>query len=120
MGDISRERITRIERIEVHSPRPRDIGFNARKGAHGMVVDDSVVRVHTASGAVGVGLVAAGADRRRIAGGAPPRGAVPPAGRSSGGGRGDRPAAVGLGRPAAGSAAVSAAGRARQPCRRAL
>ena len=55
MSDISRERIARIERIEVHSPRPRDIGFNARKGAHGMVVDDSVVRVHTASGAVGVG-----------------------------------------------------------------
>ena len=45
----------RIERIEVHSPRPRDIGFNARKGAHGTVVHDSVVRVHTASGAVGVG-----------------------------------------------------------------
>ena len=55
MSDISRERITRIEKIEVHSPRPRDIGCNARGGAHGTVVHDSVVRVHTASGAVGVG-----------------------------------------------------------------
>ena len=55
MSDISGERITRIERIWVDSPRPRDIGFNARKGAHGTVVQDSMVRVHTASGAVGVG-----------------------------------------------------------------
>ncbi|MDD9987643.1 MAG: hypothetical protein OXQ31_15315 [Spirochaetaceae bacterium] len=55
MSDISGERITRIERIGVRSRRPRDIGFNSRKGAHGMVVHDSVVRVHTASGAVGVG-----------------------------------------------------------------
>ena len=55
MSDISRERITRIERVEVRSSRPRDIGFNSRKGAHGTVVHDSVVRVHTASGAVGVG-----------------------------------------------------------------
>ena len=39
----------------MHSPRPRDIGFNSRKGAHGPVVHDSVVRVHTASGAAGVG-----------------------------------------------------------------
>ena len=55
MSDISRERISRIERIELHSPRPRDIGCNARSGAHGTVVQDPVVRVHTASGAVGVG-----------------------------------------------------------------
>ena len=55
MSDISGERITRIERIWVDSPRPRNIGFNSRKGAHGTVVHDSVVRVHTASGAVGVG-----------------------------------------------------------------
>ena len=55
MSDISGERITRIERIGVHSPRPRDVGFNSRKGAHGTVVHDSVVRVHTARGAVGVG-----------------------------------------------------------------
>ena len=53
MSDISGELITRIERVEVHSPRPRDIGFNSRKGAHGTVVQDSVV--HVASGAVGVG-----------------------------------------------------------------
>ena len=31
MSDISGERITRIERICVDSPRPRDIGFNSRK-----------------------------------------------------------------------------------------
>ena len=55
MSDISGERITRIERVGVHSRRPRDIGFNSRKGAHGTVVHDLVVRVHTASGAVGVG-----------------------------------------------------------------
>ena len=55
MSDISGERITRIERLGVHSPRPRDIGFNSRIGAHGTVVHDLVVRVHTASGAVGVG-----------------------------------------------------------------
>ena len=55
MSDISGERISRIERIWVHSRRPRDIGFNSRKGAHGTVVHDSVVRVHTSSGAVGVG-----------------------------------------------------------------
>ena len=55
MSDISGERISRIERIGVHSRRPRDIGFNSRKGAHGMVVHDLVVRVHTARGAVGVG-----------------------------------------------------------------
>ena len=40
MSDISRERISRIERIEVHSPRPRDVGCNARSGAHGTVVQD--------------------------------------------------------------------------------
>ena len=55
MSDISRERISRIERIELRSPRPRDVGYNARSGAHGTVVQDPVVRVHTASGAVGVG-----------------------------------------------------------------
>ena len=55
MSKISGELITEIERVEVHSSRPRDIGFNSRKGAHGTVVDDPVVRVHTASGVVGVG-----------------------------------------------------------------
>ena len=55
MNEISGERITRIERIGVHSPRPRDIGFNSRKGAHGTVVHDLVVRVHTASEVIGVG-----------------------------------------------------------------
>ncbi len=55
MNDFSGERISRIERIEVRSPRPRDIGFNSRVGAHGTVVRDSVVRVRTASGATGVG-----------------------------------------------------------------
>ena len=52
INDVSRERISRIERIELHSPRTRDIGCNARSGAHGIVVQDPVVRVH---GAVGVG-----------------------------------------------------------------
>lgn len=65
MSDFSQERITRIEKIVVRSPRPRDIGCNARIGAHGTVVHDSVVRVHTAGGAVGVGwsrLERAGAE----------------------------------------------------------
>ncbi len=53
--EIAQERITRIEKIGVDSPRPRDVGCNARSGAHGTVVRDSVVRVHTAGGAVGVG-----------------------------------------------------------------
>lgn len=89
MSDISRERISRIERIELHSPRPRDIGCNARSGAHGTVVQDPVVRVHTASGAVGVGwarLERAGAEAlvgRRLAelfrmpSGTPPSGTLP-------------------------------------------
>lgn len=55
MSDSSQERITRIEKIVVRSPRPRDIGYNARIGAHGEVVEDPVVRVHLAGGAVGVG-----------------------------------------------------------------
>lgn len=53
--DISQERITRIEKVGVDSPRPRDVGCNARCGAHGAVVHDPVVRVHVAGGAVGVG-----------------------------------------------------------------
>lgn len=53
--DISQERITRIEKVVVDSPRPRDVGCNARCGAHGAVVHDPVVRVHVAGGAVGVG-----------------------------------------------------------------
>ena len=32
MSDISRERIARIERIEMHSPRPRDVGFKRPQG----------------------------------------------------------------------------------------
>ena len=103
MSDISGERITRIERLGVHSPRPRDIGFNSRIGAHGTVVHDLVVRVHTASGAVGVGwsrLERAAAEflvGRRF-------GELFHGCRTarSGGGRGDRPAAVGPGRPAGG------------------
>ena len=89
-----------------------DVGCNARSGAHGTVVHDSVVRVHTASGAVGVGwarLERAGAESlvgRRL------WGAVPAAGPLAGRGRGDRPAAVGPRRPAAGapSAATWCAG----------
>ena len=84
MSDISRERITRIEKIEVHSPRPRDIGCNARGGAHGTVVHDSVVRVHTASGAVGVGWarLAREALAESLVGRTVGR-VVPPAGRSA-------------------------------------
>lgn len=47
--------IERIEKITLRFKRPRFVGKNARIGAHGDTVTDPVVRIHTASGAVGVG-----------------------------------------------------------------
>jgi L-rhamnonate dehydratase len=55
MLDISREKIVCIEKIVARFKRPRNIGCNARIGTHGDSVSDPVVRVHTQSGAVGVG-----------------------------------------------------------------
>jgi L-alanine-DL-glutamate epimerase-like enolase superfamily enzyme len=52
---MSNAHIVRIERIMLASPRPRFVGNNSTKGAHGDTVHDSVVRVHTDGGAVGVG-----------------------------------------------------------------
>ncbi len=47
--------IKRIEKVTLRFQRPRFVGKNARIGAHGITVNDPIVRVHTASGAVGVG-----------------------------------------------------------------
>jgi len=52
--DLS-ERITAIDKVTLHGKRPRSIGCNARIGIHGPDVNDPVVRIHTESGAVGVG-----------------------------------------------------------------
>ena len=48
-------RIVRIEKITLHIPRPRMVGYNSRKGLHGKVVADPVVRIYSSEGAVGVG-----------------------------------------------------------------
>ena len=52
--DVS-ERIVTIEKVTLYGKRPRSIGHNARIGVHGPGAKDSVVRIHTVSGAVGVG-----------------------------------------------------------------
>ena len=49
------DRITRIDRVVLKGTRPRSIGYNARIPTHGPKVSDAVVRMHTDSGAVGVG-----------------------------------------------------------------
>ena len=49
------ERIVRIEKVVMKFKRPRLIGRNARIGVHGDMVTDPVVRIHTNSGAIGVG-----------------------------------------------------------------
>ena len=54
MNDRS-DRIVRIDKLVVRSTRPREVGSNARRGSHGSVIEDPVVRLHTADGAVGVG-----------------------------------------------------------------
>ena len=55
MTDLHNEKITQVEKAIMKFKRPRNIGRNARKGVHGDRVNDPVVRVHTSSGAVGVG-----------------------------------------------------------------
>ena len=120
MSDISGERVARIERIGVHSPRPRDIGFNSRKGAHGPVVHDLVVRVHTASGAVGLGWSRLErADAESLVGRRLGELFRLPDGSLGEGVAIDLPLWDPR-RQAAGRAAVSAAGRPREPRRRAL
>ena len=52
---MSAETIDRIEKITLKFERPRFIGKNARKGDHGSHVTDPVVRIHSSSGAIGVG-----------------------------------------------------------------
>ena len=49
------DRICRIDRVVLKGTRPRSIGYNARIPTHGPRVSDAAVRVHTDSGAVGVG-----------------------------------------------------------------
>lgn len=55
MPPASHERIVKIEKIPLEIPRPRHIGHNARIGAHGSVISDPVVRLHSEGGTVGVG-----------------------------------------------------------------
>jgi L-rhamnonate dehydratase len=55
MTDLGKEKINRIEKITMRFKRPRNIGCNARIGNHGDWVSDPVIRVHSSSGAVGVG-----------------------------------------------------------------
>ena len=55
MSDTLKEKIVRIEKVTLRGKRPRNIGLNARKGAHGDTVSDPVVRIHVEGGAVGVG-----------------------------------------------------------------
>ena len=55
MTDLSREKIVQIEKVVMRFKRPRNIGCNARIGNHGDSVSDPVIRIHTNSGAVGMG-----------------------------------------------------------------
>jgi L-alanine-DL-glutamate epimerase-like enolase superfamily enzyme len=55
MGDLYSEKIVQIEKVVMKFKRPRLVGCNARIGTHGDTVTDRVVRIHTDSGAVGVG-----------------------------------------------------------------
>ena len=50
------DHIALIEKVVLHGKRPRSIGRNARIGVHGPGVKDSVVRIHTESGAIGIGV----------------------------------------------------------------
>ncbi len=55
MADLLDERIVRIEKVMLKSPRPRFVGVNSKGGPIGDMVTDHVIRIHTESGAVGVG-----------------------------------------------------------------
>lgn len=55
MSETFSERIVRIDKITLKIPRPRDIGYNSLKGAHGTTVVDPLIRIHTEGGTVGVG-----------------------------------------------------------------
>ena len=55
MPNLHREKIVRIEKVVMKFKRPRVVGRNARIGIHGDTVTDPVVRIHTNSGAIGVG-----------------------------------------------------------------
>lgn len=55
MANLLDERIVRIEKVMLKSPRPRFVGVNSKGGPIGDMVTDHVVRIHTDSRAVGVG-----------------------------------------------------------------
>jgi L-alanine-DL-glutamate epimerase-like enolase superfamily enzyme len=55
MEKILGDRLVRIEKTLLRGQRPRDIGYNARIPTHGPLVNDPVVRLHTAGGASGIG-----------------------------------------------------------------
>ena len=62
MPDLHAEKIVQIDKVVMKFKRPRSIGRNARKGTHGEWVNDPVIRVHSQSGAVGVGWSRLGRD----------------------------------------------------------
>jgi L-rhamnonate dehydratase len=55
MSDPLTQPIVSIEKVTVRSKRPRNIGLNARIGAHGDSVTDHVVRIRTREDLTGVG-----------------------------------------------------------------
>ncbi len=57
--------IVKIEKVVLRGKRPRNVGCNARIGAHGRAVTDPVVRISTGGGAVGIGW--SSLDRERAA-----------------------------------------------------
>ena len=63
MPNLHGEKIVRIEKVVMKFKRPRLIGRNARIGVHGDMVTDPVVRIHTSSGAIGVGWSRLGREK---------------------------------------------------------
>ena len=55
MEAILKESIERIDNTVLRGQRPRSIGYNARIPTHGPSVSDHLVRLHTTSGAWGLG-----------------------------------------------------------------
>lgn len=48
-------KVERVEKVVLTFERPRVVGRNARRGVHGDTVTDPVVRIHSSTGAVGIG-----------------------------------------------------------------
>ena len=80
MPNLHGEKIVRIEKVVMKFKRPRLIGRNARIGVHGDMVTDPVVRIHTNSGAIGVGWSRLGREEAEVLVGKSCWGCVPFAG----------------------------------------